>query len=1039
MVTGMKGKKCGKGYISAKKVCNPESAPKGTTQDLKGKKPRSGPSKAQIAYNMVLMASVIVGVSAYLYEKDKANKEAEKEYKEASERYKKWSEEFNKQWDDVRKNAGRSRYTEWSDRNWESDFNKQWEEAKRKAKERYGNNNRYKEPPTENEINDWRDVLGVSKNATPDEIKKAYKEKAKKFHPDVNKSPEAEEMMKKINNAFDYLGRNDSIISSRRIGKQVLFRLKQVIDTVFTGGIDTILSVDITENNDIVGRFKEGQQVYDYKITADNRLSYNETKIRGDAYLIGWFADTGNLRFDAPPVVSKKKQCLKGKPCGGSCIQKGLECSRPLSNKSASDLQQIRKNITQIKKASDTTSTPSEQETAKKFNLPTGVVSGVLLGAFVAGMPVAGYVAFRNRYRERFTQSGTEAAKQSIDVETQLRKDAAARTGKSEEELTKEDIYTIERYPAGSDKKRKFSVDPDKPYITFTIGGFNDYGEDGTGMAVTLKRALDEDSIIPLTNKKVQISPEDTWIPMNDVLDDTEDPDGKGSTVKRGFFARRGATDVLKKALGDKYPEFINKLRNNETYKQVEPVARLLIRNSRDIGLLANNATMKGYHADAIDAAAQIMAFQRAYPDKPIRIVAHSGGGYAAAEAAEILKRRGIGVKVANIATPYWGLTELSKDELITIGSKGDYMMGAPVQNRVEIDDVTAHNWVAGGGKQGYGSSKQMETELRKFFYGANKAERKKKSRKDSYIEGLEAALRLDVPTKPGYDWVKDKRVKAGGYFRKSRKGTPQQQPASPPSRNNAVAIGASVAGLAVLAGGGAMALSAASKNPEFQREVFKISKNLNKALKDADQEIEKALDNPDIPKSIATTAKNVQGYARVLVAKELAKNIGYEVGEYDKENNVYSMRKKDGSIMTIGSISNNVVTFTASKESVLPMGDVIEENAPTYRVDFQVNNDYSTKRKELPKEESDKVMKMVKASWEISLKQMEQPALINTSAYDGDGKGKKRSSIYKRMGFRGLTTDATDMMFAQVQNGKIKKLSQEQLDQLSQAFDEME
>ena len=53
---------------------------------------------------------------------------------------------------------------------------------------------------------DFYKVLGVEKNANADEIKKAYRKLALKYHPDQNKdNPEAEEKFKELNEAYDVL------------------------------------------------------------------------------------------------------------------------------------------------------------------------------------------------------------------------------------------------------------------------------------------------------------------------------------------------------------------------------------------------------------------------------------------------------------------------------------------------------------------------------------------------------------------------------------------------------------------------------------------------------------------------------------------------------------------------------------------------------------------------------------------------------------------------------------------------------------------
>ncbi len=49
------------------------------------------------------------------------------------------------------------------------------------------------------------ETLGVSPSATPEEIKKAYRKLARKYHPDICKEPECEEKFKEINAAYEIL------------------------------------------------------------------------------------------------------------------------------------------------------------------------------------------------------------------------------------------------------------------------------------------------------------------------------------------------------------------------------------------------------------------------------------------------------------------------------------------------------------------------------------------------------------------------------------------------------------------------------------------------------------------------------------------------------------------------------------------------------------------------------------------------------------------------------------------------------------------
>lgn len=107
------------------------------------------------------------------YKRMEEEKRRKEQQRRQAEQQREWEERF-KQWYEYQDSQRGSNYV-----NPTSEFKKKYEES--------------------------CDLLGVSYNADKYEIKLAYRKKAKEFHPDINKSPNATEMFQKINSAYEFL------------------------------------------------------------------------------------------------------------------------------------------------------------------------------------------------------------------------------------------------------------------------------------------------------------------------------------------------------------------------------------------------------------------------------------------------------------------------------------------------------------------------------------------------------------------------------------------------------------------------------------------------------------------------------------------------------------------------------------------------------------------------------------------------------------------------------------------------------------------
>lgn len=69
------------------------------------------------------------------------------------------------------------------------------------------------------EFRDYYRTLGVAREAPADEVKKAYRKLARKYHPDVSKEPDAEKRMKEVNEAYEVLSDPEKRAAYDQLGK----------------------------------------------------------------------------------------------------------------------------------------------------------------------------------------------------------------------------------------------------------------------------------------------------------------------------------------------------------------------------------------------------------------------------------------------------------------------------------------------------------------------------------------------------------------------------------------------------------------------------------------------------------------------------------------------------------------------------------------------------------------------------------------------------------------------------------------------------
>ena len=157
----------------------------------------------------------------------------------------------------------------------------------------------------------YYEILEVSQTATKEEIKSAFRKKARTLHPDVNKAPDAEEKFKELGKAYETLMDDNKRATYDRYGEDGLKNAGFDTGGPFAGGFGDL--------NDIFNSFFGGFGGFGFGGGPDPNAPKRGDDLRYDIeidFKEAVFGTTKEIKFDHLEVCSE---------CGGTGAQKGTK------------------------------------------------------------------------------------------------------------------------------------------------------------------------------------------------------------------------------------------------------------------------------------------------------------------------------------------------------------------------------------------------------------------------------------------------------------------------------------------------------------------------------------------------------------------------------------------------------------------------------------------------------------------------------------------------------------------------------------------
>ncbi|DAA81813.1 TPA: molecular chaperone DnaJ [Candidatus Gastranaerophilales bacterium HUM_2] len=160
-------------------------------------------------------------------------------------------------------------------------------------------------------MTDYYEILEVSREATKEEIKSAFRKKARTLHPDVNKAPDAEEKFKELGKAYETLMDDNKRATYDRYGEDGLKNAGFNTSGPFDGGFGDL--------NDIFSSFFGGMGGFGFGGRPDPNAPVEGDDLRLDIEIDfeqAIFGCEKEIKFDHLELCSE---------CGGTGAEKGSQ------------------------------------------------------------------------------------------------------------------------------------------------------------------------------------------------------------------------------------------------------------------------------------------------------------------------------------------------------------------------------------------------------------------------------------------------------------------------------------------------------------------------------------------------------------------------------------------------------------------------------------------------------------------------------------------------------------------------------------------